>query len=228
MTPAINATPVTDSFFACRRDHIAGLLLDAEQDGSGFEARCPECGHPGFRVDRPTRSTRYRHIWTCACGRCKCKAGTLRAALLRLGISRDCLGAYDGPVQHDIQPETARRMDMAIRDILAVPGLKPADIRIMLAEAQGAKVPDDYTGFVKFARQAGIGHQQAYEAARRWVGRPSDCPPSNRGEVVDTSRTTEPTGDVKPLRSQLRGPTETVEPPYGNRRNPEVDGLRKP
>jgi hypothetical protein len=168
---------------SCRRMHIAARLADAEPDGADFEACCPVCGHGGFRVSHPTRSRRLRNVWTCACKRCKgrCEA-SLRGELLRLDISPACLGTYDGENNRDIPPDTARAMDRAISDILAVPGLKPADMRIMLAEARGQKIPTEYAEFVKFAKDAGIGHQQAYEAARRWVGRPSGCPPSNRGE----------------------------------------------
>src|ERR1700722_2423633 len=68
-------------------------------------------------------------------------------------------------------------MDLAISDILATPGLKLQDVRLILAEAQGRKIPvDDYTEFVRFAKGIGLAHQQAYEAARRWVRRPSDGP----------------------------------------------------
>ena len=89
-----------------------------------------------------------------------------------------------------------------------LPRLKLQDVRLILAEAQGRKIPeDDYTEFVKFAKGIGLAHQQAYEAARRWVRRPSDCPPQTGGRVVDTSRNTEPGNDVKPRRSQSRDPT---------------------
>jgi hypothetical protein len=194
---ACYADPLT-----CRRDHIAARLDDVRQDGTDFEARCPACGHGGFRVSQPTRSRVYRHIWTCACQRCKC-SGALRGAQLRLGIDADCLGSYDGPIQRDIPPADARRMELAIRDILAVPGLKPADIRIMLAAAAGRKVPDDFTGFVRFARELGISKTQAQEAAARWC-RPPDCRPPNRGAVADASRSTNTTALVKPPRSEPR------------------------
>ncbi len=109
-------------------------------------------------------------------------------------------------------------MDRTIRDILAAPHLKPADMRIILAEARGQRIPEDYTEFVKFAKSIGIGHQQSYEAARRWTSRPSgQSPPQTGGGVVDTSRNTEPDADVKPRSSGLREATETVELPYGNR-----------
>jgi len=167
--------------FTCRRDHIASHLEDAEADDGDFEARCPCCGHGGFRVSKPTRSRSYRHIWTCACPWCRCRPGAIRVALLKLGIRAACLGIYDGDVTRAIQPEAARRLDLAARDILATSGLRPADIRIIIAEALGRKVPEDYRAFVRFAIEAGVGRRQAYEAAARWC-RPSDLsPPTNRG-----------------------------------------------
>ena len=203
----------------CRRDHIAPRLDGAEEDGGDYEADCPVCGHGGFRISRPSRSNRLRHIWTCNCGRCggTCAPRDIRDALLSLGVGRACLGAYDGNAPKAISPDAAKRQELAIRDIIATPHLKPADMRLVLAEALGWKLPEDYTEFVKYAKRAGVGHQQAYEAARRWISRPSDCPPLTGGEVVDTSRSTEPGADVKPRRPKHRKPTETVEPAYENR-----------
>jgi hypothetical protein len=209
---------------ACRRDHVAARLDGARADGTDFEARCPACGHGGFRISRADRSKRLRHIWTCNCGRCggTCAPRDIRDALLSLGIGRDCLGAYDGNAPKAIPPDAAKRQELAIRDIIATPHLKPADMRLVLAEALGWTIPADYTEFVKVAKRAGIGHQQAYEAARRWLGRPPDCPPLTGGEVVDTSRSTEPRADVKPRRPKHRKPTETVEPAYENRSDSPV------
>ena len=169
----------------CRRMHIAARLDDVEEDGGDYEARCPSCGHRGFRISR-ARVRTYRNIWTCACSRCKCTPGQLRAVLLGLDILPGCLGTYDGPVQRTVDPETARRMDLAIRDILATPHLKPADMRLVLAEAQGRKIPEEFTPFVKFARSLGIGKTQAQEAAARWGCRPPDSrPPQTGGQDVD-------------------------------------------
>jgi hypothetical protein len=186
---------------ACRRSHISTRLESVEEDGGDYEARCPVCGRGGFRISQ-ARSNRLRNVWTCA-GR-KCPAGAVRGALLRLGISAACLGIYDGANVKEIPPDVARAMDRTVSDILATPGLKLQDVRLLLAEAQGRKFPNDYKEFVKFAKGIGLAHQQAYEAARREFSRPSDCPPSNRGEVVDTSRNTEPGSNVKPCRSQPR------------------------
>ena len=201
---------------ACRRDHIAARLDDAEPDSGDYEARCPVCGHGGFRISRPTRSNRLRNVWTCNCQRCRgrCPVGDLRTALLRRGISAACLGIYDGDKGKEIPGETARAMDQAINDILNCPGLKLQDVRIVLAEAQGRKIPTEYTEFVKFAKSIGLAHQQAYEAARRWASRPSDCPPVPGEEVVDTSRSTDQGIAVKSRRSRAQSPTEKVETAY--------------
>ena len=209
---------------ACRREHIAPRLAGAEADGGDWEARCPLCGHGGFRISRPTRS-KYRHIWTCACPRHKCKAGDLRIALLERDVSPGCLGLYDGPGQKDIHPDTARRMDLTIRDILAVPGLKPADIRIILAEAQGRKVPEEFRPFVKFAIKLGIGRTQAQEAAARWC-RPPDCPPVPGGGVDDTSRNTQPGSVVKPSSSGAQDVPVSGNRTAGNRHSDKSDTRR--
>lgn len=190
---------------ACRRKHIASRLDDAEEDRGDWEARCPVCHRGGFRVSRPTRSRRLRHVWTCAGQRCS--AGDIRLALLKLDISIGCLGVYDGDNAKTVPADVARDMDRTITDILATPGLKLQDVRILLAEAQGRKIPGTYAEYVKFAKSIGIAHQQAYESARREFGRPSDSPPQTGGEVVDTSRNTAPGSAVKPRRSQARSPT---------------------
>jgi hypothetical protein len=200
----------------CRRDHVAVRLDDAEADGTDFEAHCPSCGHGGFRVSRPTRSRALRHIWTCACKRCKCSPSEVRAELLRRDISRACLGSYDGNAPKDIQPEIARRQNLAISDILATPHLRPADIRLILAEASGHEVPTETNPFVKFAMAQGIGRRQAYEAAARWC-RPSGSHPQTGGGVVDTSRNTDEGKDVKSASSEFPSRAETAQSTCGNR-----------
>ena len=169
---------------ACRAAHIAGVLDDAEQDGADYEARCPVCGHRGFRISH-ARVRAYRNVWVCNCQRCKCPVGLLRAKMLGRDVSPGCLGTYDGPVQRAVDPEAARRMDLAIRDILAVPHLKPADMRIVLAEAQGQKVPEEFRPFVKWAVSIGIRPTQAKEAAARWCRPPDSRPPQTGGRGVD-------------------------------------------
>jgi hypothetical protein len=99
--------------------------------------------------------------------------------MLRGGADRTCLGDYSGP-EKTFDEDAARKLALAVDDILATPGFRPADIRILLAEARGQKAPSEFTEFVKFAKRIGIGKTQAQEAAAR-LCRPSDCPPSNRG-----------------------------------------------
>jgi hypothetical protein len=189
----------------CRRDHIAPRLECAEEDGGDFEARCPVCGHDSFRVSKPNRS-RYRNIWACACKRCRCDGGAIRAAMLRRDISRHCLGEYGGSDRKGIDADAARRLALAVRDILSTPQLPPADIRLVLAEAEGQEIPDAVKGgpkrpFVNFAIANGVGERQAYEAFDRW-SRPSACPPLTGGVVADASHNTEPEGNVKPSSSE--------------------------
>jgi hypothetical protein len=192
---------------ACRHQHIAALLglVPNPRSYGDFEGDCPECRHGGFALSAPTKSRTLRNIWSCNCQRCErgrgCSAATVRAAQLRAGVSAWCLGAYDGGGTQEVSPDTARRLRLAVSDILAAPGLKPADIRIMLAEADGRKVPEVYSEFVRFAKSIGIGKTQAQEAAARWC-RPSDCSPQTRGAVADASRNTEAGIVVKPSRSE--------------------------
>lgn len=195
---------------ACRREHIARRLDGAEKDGTDYEARCPICGHKTFRVSKP-RIRMYRHVWTCACKRCGCTASKLRVALLKLKIMGWCLGVYDGPVERKVQPDAAARMELVISDILATPHLKPAEMRLALAEAQGQKVPDAFGPFVKFCVSIGISRSRAQDLAPVWC-RPTDGPPQTGGAGSDTSRSTGATAAVKPPRS------EACEPPVlGNR-----------
>ncbi|HEX6520944.1 MAG TPA: hypothetical protein VF070_13175 [Streptosporangiaceae bacterium] len=84
--------------------------------------------------------------------------------MLRRGIDRGCLGDYDGSRQRT--PDSP--LLLAVRDIFATPSLKPADIRLILAEASGEKIPDDYTSLVRLGMRIGIGRTQAQEAAKRW------------------------------------------------------------
>lgn len=197
---ACHATPD-----ACRREHIARRLDGAEADGSDYEASCPVCHHGGFRISRPTRS-RYRNIWVCSCKRCRCTPGAIRAAMLRRDISRHCLGEYSGSDRKGIDLESAQRLALAVRDILSTPQLPPADIRLVLAEAEGQVIPEPVQGekkrpFVNFAIANGVSERQAYEAFDRW-SRPAACPPLTGGGVADASHNTEPGSDVKPPSSQ--------------------------
>jgi hypothetical protein len=109
----------------------------------------------------------------------------MRAALLGLGITPSCLGSYGISPKAGTDPAMAARLDAATTDILAAPHLKPSDIRILLAEARGQKVPEDYRQFVRWAMELGISRTRAYEAAARWC-RPPDSPPNRGGGVVDT------------------------------------------
>ena len=168
----------------CRARHVAPGLRDAKPDGTDYEARCPVCGHPAFRVSA-AREKRYRNVWTCACKPRHCEPGALRAALLSLGIMPGCLGVYAASAKASTDPGMAARLDAITADILAAPYLKPSDIRILLAEARGQKVPGEYRAFVKWATGIGIGRTQAYEAAARWC-RPADESSCPEGGVADT------------------------------------------
>lgn len=172
--------PCRRGFDLCRAEHIAPKLRDAEPDGADFEARCPVCDHPTFRVSKAD-NRRYRHVWTCACKPRHCEPETMRSELLALGIMPGCLGFYAASAKASTDPNMAARLDAITADILAAPHLKPSDMRILLAEARGQKVPGEYRAFVKWAVSIGISQTRAYEAAQRWC-RPPDSPPAG-GEV---------------------------------------------
>jgi hypothetical protein len=164
------------------RASFASKLRDAEPDGTDWEARCPSCHHGGFRISAP-KTARYRHIWVCACKRCKCSPARIRAALLALGVSPGCLGSYGtsgGKAAPD--PAAVAMLTQAVDDILAAPRLKPSDMRVILAEARGHKVPTEFRAFVRWAMSLGMGRSQAYDAAARWC-RPADqvLPPGGGG-----------------------------------------------
>ena len=160
----------------CRREHIAARLRDAVQDGTDWEACCPVCGHETFRVSAPERA-RWRNIWGCACrGHRRCQDADMRGALLALGVMPGCLGGYAASMKASTDPNMAARLDAISADILSAPHLKPSDMRILLAEARGDKVPEDQRDFVKWAIELGISRTRAYEAATRWC-RPPDSPP---------------------------------------------------
>lgn len=170
----------------CRALHIAPNLRDATQDGTDWEAKCPVCGHGGFRLSQPSRS-RYRHIWVCACRRCKCSPDAIRAALLALEITPGCLGSYALDLKPASDPVAAAELREAVDLILSWPGLDASQVRIILAEARGDKIPDDYSGFVRFAKGIGIGQANAYKVAAKHC-RPSGCPPPpGEGGVEDQS-----------------------------------------
>jgi hypothetical protein len=109
----------------------------------------------------------------------------MRDGLLTLGIMPGCLGFYAASAKASTDPNMASRLDAITADILAAPHLKPSDMRILLAEARGQKVPGEYRAFVKWAVEIGIGRTQAYDAAARWC-RPPDSSSSPEGGVADT------------------------------------------
>jgi hypothetical protein len=168
----------------CRAQHIAPRLRLAEPDGTDWEARCPLCGHGSFRVS-VARERRYRHVWTCACKPRHCEAPEMRAALLALGVMPGCLGDYGTYARPVRDPAASARLEQAVRDILAAPHLRPSDMRIVLAEALGDKIPAESRSFVPWAMRIGIGRRQAFEAVARWC-RPADSSSSPEGGVVDT------------------------------------------
>jgi hypothetical protein len=196
----------------CRGTDIARVLrlVPNKRSPGDWAGDCPACGHGGFALSQPTL-TKMRNIWSCNCKTCNggkgCPARITRVAMIGKGIPAGCLGTYIGKDHAEIQPEAARLMTQTIDDILAAPGLKPADIRIALAEARGRKIPEDFAEFVLFAISIGIGRASAYSTAARWCpgSRPSDeYPPQTGGEGSNSSSTSTTRNRVKPPRSEPR------------------------
>jgi hypothetical protein len=165
----------------CRAEHVAPKLSEAEQAGADFEAHCPVCRHGGFRISRASRS-RYRHVWVCTCRRCRCDPAAIRAEMMRLGVRSGCLGGYGVDLTAGSDPIAAAALREAVDLVLSWPGLDPSMMRLILAEARGDKVPDEYGEFAKFARAIGIGKSHAYNLAKLNC-RPSGCPSPGGGSA---------------------------------------------
>lgn len=168
----------------CREQHIVPKLRDIEPDGEDFEAKCPVCGHGGFRISH-AKVQRYRNVWTCECKRCKCEGTAIRSALLALGVRAACLGVYLLSAPAAADPMEAAALREAVDLILGWPGLDPSTIRLMLAEARGDKFPDDFGEAAKYAQSIGISRAHSFRMAAR-LCRPADASSSPEGGVVDT------------------------------------------
>jgi hypothetical protein len=159
----------------CRREHIASKLDSPEPDGPDFEARCPSCGHGGFRVSHPTL-TKMRNMWTCHCQICNggkgCRAKDMRAAMLRRKILPWCLGSYIGKGKPDADLDQLRRIAQTVEDLInCCPVFSAADMVMALAEARGDKIPDDYKECAAYARTLGMSRANSYNVAEKWGGR---------------------------------------------------------
>jgi hypothetical protein len=157
----------------CRRDCIAARLDDAEPDGTDFEARCPACGHGGFRVSHPV--TKMRNVWTCHCQICNggkgCPVRVTRAAMLRRRISPRCLGSYIGRDKPGPDLDRLLKIAQTVDDVInCCPVLSAADITMLLAEARGDNIPDEYKGCAAYARGLGMSRANSYNVAEKWTG----------------------------------------------------------
>ncbi|HEY2086997.1 MAG TPA: hypothetical protein VGH54_13385 [Mycobacterium sp.] len=168
----------------CRAEHVAARLSGVQRDGTDWEAACPSCNHGGFRISQPDR-THYRSIWACACRRCRCDKGAIRSALLSLGVRPACLGSYALSAPAAPDPMAAAALREAVDLILSWPGLDPARMRLILAEARGDAFPEKYGDFARFAQGIGIGRRHSYNLAAEFC-RPPDSSSCPEGEVVDT------------------------------------------
>lgn len=202
---------------ACRDEHIArslGLRPNRRRPGD-FEGSCPECGHGGFALSRPTL-TKMRNMWVCNCKICHggrgCPTRVTRAAMLRKKISPWCLGSYIGKDKPTADLDRLRKIAQTVDDLInCCPNLSAADMVMTLAEARGDKIPGEYSDCAAFAKkELGMSNGNAYNIAARWTAgsgsRPSDSgvPPQTGGGVEDTSRTTRRRNRVNTPRSEAQ------------------------
>lgn len=189
---------------ACRAQDIAEplhLRPNPRRPGD-WEGHCPECGHGGFALSKPTL-TRMRHIWSCNCKICNggngCSPRAVRAAMLRRKIRLWCLGSYVGKdkPKHDL--DRLLKIAQTVDDVInCCPALSAADMVMALADARGDKIPEDYGECAAFAeKHLGMSHGNAYNVARKWAtnfprSRPpgAGVPPQTGGVSQDSSRTT--------------------------------------
>jgi hypothetical protein len=178
---------------ACREKDIAqtlGLRPNPRSPGD-FEGNCPECGHGGFALSKPTL-TKMRNIWVCNCKICNggkgCPAKAARAAMLRKKIPPWCLGTYIGKDKPEADLDRLRKIAQTVDDLInACPVLSASDMVMLLADARGDKIPDDYSECAGFARKLGMSNGNAYNVAAKWTGgsgsRPTDArvPPQTGG-----------------------------------------------
>ena len=160
-----------DEPITCRRKIADRLdLKPGKKRTWQFEGACPVCGHGGFSITAGTQG-HYppRHIWFCNCHRHRCDAGSIRAAMVGLGIPADCLGTYGrkraaAPADHD-----AAELRAQVERILADREVRsPSELRLRMAEVAWGSAPVDWRGFVAFAERAGVSRSKRYEAAARW------------------------------------------------------------
>jgi predicted GIY-YIG superfamily endonuclease len=104
----------------------------------------------------------------------------------------------------EAMPPAGVRDDLAavVEWILATPRLPPAEIRLALARPLYGAPPASGAEFVAYAMRIGVGHQQAYQAARRrrqprqpGYGNRSDSPEITPTETVERTLSDKP---VKP------------------------------
>ena len=169
---------------ACRAEHIAdplGLRPNPRRPGD-FEGKCPECGHGGFALSRPTL-TKMRNVWSCNCKICNggkgCSARVVRAAMLRRKIRPWCLGSYVGKDKPEADLDRLRKIAQTVDDVInACPVLSAADMVMLLADARGDKIPDhDYSECAAFAKKLGMSNGNAYNVAAKWTAGSSSRPP---------------------------------------------------
>ena len=90
-------------------------------------------------------------------------------AMIRLGISEDCLGTYARKLEVPRRTEDADELRTAMESVLTEPKIRAlADLKLRIAEVLWGEAPQDWAGFLAFAARAGVQRSKRYEAASRW------------------------------------------------------------
>lgn len=154
------------------RAHIAELLGLKPQKNRPWQysGQCPLCGHGGFSLSAATQNSVLRHLWHCNCRRCQCDQADVRAAMLKLGVSDECLGRYAADRPRKVRDLDAVALRAAMDAVLADPKIRAlADLKLRMAEViDGVEAPAGWTEFLAFAERAGVPRSKRYEAAYRW------------------------------------------------------------
>ena len=162
-----------DEPITCRKKIAARFGLIPHKDRTWqFGGPCPCCGHGGFSITAGEQGHfPLRHIWHCNCHRCRCDPADVRTAMLRAGVSAECLGTYARKAAATRAPGDADSdaLRNAMAAVLADDKIRAlADLKLRMAEVLWGEAPGDWEGFVAFAERAGVSRSKRYEAAARW------------------------------------------------------------
>jgi hypothetical protein len=101
--------------------------------------------------------------------------------MIRRKIPPWCLGTYIGTSKPEADLDRLRKIAQTVDDVInACPTLSAADIVMVLADARGDKIPEDYKDCAKFAKDLGMSNGNAYNVAAKWTAGSSSRPPDSQ------------------------------------------------